>query len=93
MYFLLLYYIWSEIKSSKDILIQLKKIFIAPIILLILLIQNLLTLNEIDIFVIYSCLISILIGITTSYLIIFDTLAHRNLPLIFPLSNYLFLLI
>ncbi|WP_154510393.1 hypothetical protein [Rickettsiales endosymbiont of Trichoplax sp. H2] len=69
-YCLLLYYIWSEIKSSKDILIQLKKIFIAPIILLLLFIQNLLTLNEIDIFIIYSCLISIFIGITTSYLII-----------------------
>ena len=57
-------------KSSQDILIQLKKIFITPIILLLLLIQNLLTLTIIDIFIIYTCLISILIGITTSYLII-----------------------
>ena len=97
-YFLLLYYIWSEIKSSNDILIQFKKTLIAPIILLLLLVQNLLTLPNPDIFIIYTCLISILIGVTTSYLIIIKykftyTYNFKNNELKIPYSKASFIYI
>jgi hypothetical protein len=73
-YLLLLYYIWGEIVAPKEKIVQLKKMIIAPITLVLLLIHTLMNIPNLDDLVIYICLVATFTGISISYLII----ATRN---------------
>jgi hypothetical protein len=91
-YLLLLYYVWGEVKASKEKVVQFKKTIITPVILILLLAHTLISIPNLDTLIIFLCMTAIITGIIISYLIIVtrDSIFDDNNQLKIPYSKITF---
>ena len=91
-YLLLLYYVWGEVKASKEKVVQFKKTIITPVILILLLGHTLISIPNLDTLIIFLCMTAIITGIIISYLIIVtrDSIFDDNNQLKIPYSKITF---